>query len=172
MAITITGPLIGVDLSRGMLNKAQERNIYQSLITADLAESFKLPELQDKRFDIFFAADVLVYLGDLRPILTACAAAASPSLGAVVAFSTEAIEKEASTDNTSSTASTESQEGPGYHLGASGRYSHSRRYLTSLAQELGWALLALRTETIRQQKGEGLQGHLVVFRIPPQLPSR
>jgi len=141
-----------------MLKKAEERDIYQTLIAGDLVDSFKSPKLAHQRFDFFAAVDVFVYLGDLKPILRACQRAAS--LGAVLAFSTEAIEED---EGKAPAIATLRQ---CYHLGSSGRYSHSRSYIKSLAKDLGWEVVALRTETIRQQKGVDLKGHLVVLRLP------
>ena len=55
--------LVGVDLSPRMLAKAAERGCYDALIEVDMMAFL---EQTSERFDLVFAADTLVYLGDLE----------------------------------------------------------------------------------------------------------
>jgi predicted TPR repeat methyltransferase len=62
--------LDGVDLSPGMVAKARERNLYDLLATA---EARRFLEMSDRNWDVIAAVDVLNYVGDLTPLLTAAA---------------------------------------------------------------------------------------------------
>src|SRR5262245_51532832 len=72
----LCGPLIasyvsrltGVDLSTGMLAKAQGRAVYDQLVKAELTAF--LADQADA-FDLIVSADTLVYFGPLEPVLTA-----------------------------------------------------------------------------------------------------
>jgi predicted TPR repeat methyltransferase len=61
------GPFTGIDLSPGMLAEAAAKHLYQNLIEADVDA---LPAGLG-RFALAVAADVLPYLGDPGPLLTA-----------------------------------------------------------------------------------------------------
>lgn len=52
--------LAGVDISRKMVHKAAERNIYDHLITGDMTQT--LAEFASDPFDLIISADVLVYV--------------------------------------------------------------------------------------------------------------
>ena len=76
--------LVGVDLSSRMLAKAASRRIYDSLIEDDIIDYLQsTPE----GFDLVFAADTLIYLGDLDGFLAAAAQAMTP--GGMLAFNIE-----------------------------------------------------------------------------------
>lgn len=95
----LMGPLLrpscdwmaGIDLSAGMCDKACERGCYDLVEVAELVEWLQRQQaarqarerMGQRRdggapFDLLVAADVLVYIGDLRPLLQAAAAAAEP----------------------------------------------------------------------------------------------
>ena len=59
------GRLVGVDLSSAMLERARARNVYTELHQAELVAHLK--SCPDGSFDVVTAADVFVYMGDLRP---------------------------------------------------------------------------------------------------------
>lgn len=97
--------LAGADLSAGMLKRAHERGCYDELHCAELVEYLTASACQSSSsgkasagggasgsglFDLLVAADVLVYVGDLQPFLTAAHAATAN--GALLAFSTEAMQ--------------------------------------------------------------------------------
>ena len=67
---TIAGHLTGVDLSPKMIEKAREKNLYDTLETADAVDY-----MNGRRaaFDAVVLADVACYFGDLTPLLTAAA---------------------------------------------------------------------------------------------------
>jgi predicted TPR repeat methyltransferase len=95
--------IVGVDLSRQMLARAATRGCYDALEHGDLLDYL---ERTEQRFDLFVAADSLVYLGDLDGCFADAARSALP--GACLAVSLE--------------------NGPddGHELGLSGRYATAR----------------------------------------------
>lgn len=111
--------LVGVDLSSGMLQKASARGLYDELVHAELhAWLFSQPGA----FDLICAADVLIYFGELAPLLAAFRQAMRAD--GVLAFSVE------------------STEGMEYRLQPSGRYSHSETGLRTNMAAAGLALHA------------------------------
>ncbi len=133
------GRLTGVDLSAGMLAKAAERGGYDDLVRADAAE-YLLG--QRGRFDLIFAADVLIYLGDLSELFTAAARALRP--GGVLAITTE-IAPEAVPD--------------GWKLLSSGRFSHSDHYIDRMAFP-AFDVIARETIALRREGLAAIDGRL------------
>ncbi|MFT5683016.1 MAG: putative TPR repeat methyltransferase [Myxococcota bacterium] len=136
----ITETLDGVDLSANMLAQAKERGLYTSLHHSRLLDFL---HTEGPRYDLFIAADVLVYIGDLKPLLAAMAVRAQPGALAVL--------------------STEHTEGDGYLLRESGRYAHSRAYLRTAATEAGFSVIQLRTERLRRDQQQWITGDLTVL---------
>lgn len=135
---------VGVDLSPRMIAEARGRGVYDELVQADLVEYLAASA---HPFDLIVAADVFVYLGDLRACLQAAAGALAP--GGRFAFSTEASERE------------------GFTLQRTGRYAHHRRYVESLAERFRLALQAHRYGLLRYDHGEPVEGHLFLLSSPP-----
>lgn len=133
------GRLIGVDLSQGMLDKAQTRGGYDRLVQAD-ATAF-LDENPDA-FDLVFAADVVIYLGDLTELFRTAHRALRP--GGLLALSTEIAAE-------------------GWIFRSSGRFAHSHSYVTQVAQP-GFALLEHQTIALRQEGRAVIEGSLHLFR--------
>ncbi len=133
--------LEGLDLSPRMLAQARRRGVYAALHLADLVEW--LPA-HPGAFDLVAAADVLNYLGDLRPALAGIAAALRP--GGLAAFSLEA------------------GEGAPFTLGATMRYRHDPAHAALLAAAAGLGVVARHEATLRQERGEPVLGVLLVLR--------
>ena len=138
--------LEGLDLSPRMLAEAAKRpGLYDALHEADLLAW--LPG-QQGRFDLIVAADVLLYLGDLRPVLTAIAGALAP--GGLAAFSVE-----------------EAEAGGAPHvLGAAMRYRHDPEATRRLAAEAGLAQRLFRRAVLRREHGADVAGVLFLFGKP------
>lgn len=132
--------MTGIDLSPGMLEKAQEKGVYGKLVEDDIVTFL---DGTDTGFDLFIAADVMVYLGDLAPLFAAVRRRA-PS-GAYWVFSAEC------TDNRE------------YTLTHSGRYAHDRTYVQRLAEENGFAVRLYRRENLRREGDRWVNGHLFVL---------
>lgn len=132
--------LVGVDLSAAMVAQARGRGLYDELCVADL-EPFV--HAAPGGWDLVVAADVLPYLGELRPLLQAlrerCAA------GALFALSTETGSE------------------PSWELRVSGRYAHHPGYVSDLAHDLGLRLLARRTKLLRREGAGSVAGDLFLL---------
>ncbi len=133
--------LVGVDLSAGMLQVAQKRGLYDELVQAELTEC--LANSQDA-YDLVVAADVLVYFGDLLPLL--CAARGALRMGGIMAASLERSDTE------------------GYLLLPTGRYAHSERYVQDVSRMAGLSLVELFDCELRLEGGEPVIGLIVVLR--------
>jgi len=141
--LDVADRLTGVDLSGGMIDVARKKELYDRLENADIATFL---EEVDERFDLFLAADVLSYLGDLTRVFTAVQAKARP--GSYFLFSTEGCEDE------------------DFVLLPSGRYAHSRTYVETLATACGFTVVTSQAEEIRKERGEWIMGDLFVLRCP------
>lgn len=133
--------LEGLDLSPRMLALAERRGVYAALHLADLLPW--LPE-HPETFDLVAAADVLNYLGDLRPALAGIAGALRP--GGLAAFSLEL-----------------GGGGVPFALGTTMRYRHDGRHAAALAGER-FEVVAERETTLRMERGAPVQGVLLVLR--------
>jgi predicted TPR repeat methyltransferase len=135
---TLGENLIGVDLSSGMLAEAQKRGQYTELVKAEAAAYL---EAAQNRFDLIFAADSLIYFGDLKPLLRAAAGALVP--GGLFALSIELAA------------------GDGYLLQPSGRFAHSLEYLKTTAGD--FAILEAIESNIRLEAGRPVAGLYVIL---------
>ncbi len=136
--------LVGVDLSANMLAKAAERGLYDELAQADMVEYLSQ---QRDAFDLIFAADSLIYLGDLLPLLAAAALALAP--GGALAVTLETTAKDA------------------YELTTSGRFAHRPSAMIAAAAAAGLGLRASRRAFLRLEAHRRLYGALIVFERRP-----
>jgi|WetSurSiteA1Bulk_404760.scaffolds.fasta_scaffold00026_1 predicted TPR repeat methyltransferase len=134
-----TDKLIGVDLSQGMLNKAQQRKIYDELVKADLV---KYLSSYTHLFNLIISADTLVYFGALEAFLQA-ASQALTTKGALV-FTLEKHDAE-----------------NGFQLNYHGRYAHTPRYVTDCLVNAGFELHVMETVILRKEMGEPVVGIVV-----------
>ena len=67
--------LVGVDMSERMLAHAKEKNIYHTLIKAELTEYLRD---NSETFDLIVSADTLVYFGDLKGVIAAICRSTAP----------------------------------------------------------------------------------------------
>jgi predicted TPR repeat methyltransferase len=134
---SVADPLVGVDLSTGMLAVAKRHGIYLALHQADVGEWLRsCPPLS---FDLVTATDVFIYIGDLASIFHDVARVLRPE--GLFAFSVEATVAD------------------DWRLMPSGRYAQSREYVERLADDEGLAALHHSDMEIRC----GVQGELYVF---------
>jgi len=133
----VTRSLDGIDLSPKMIERAREKNIYTFLQDTDMLKYLKRTE---KKYDLFLAADVFIYLGELDPLFAALHKVALP--GAHVLFSVEDSHEVA------------------WQLQSNGRYSHNHEYIMSMADGYAFTLVAREKTELRKEKGEGVAGLL------------
>ncbi|MEO0819190.1 MAG: methyltransferase domain-containing protein [Pseudomonadota bacterium] len=135
----------GIDLSEGMLDVADEKEIYAGFHIGD-AVAF-LEQADGVAWDLIVAADVLPYLGAVEPLFNAVALRLAP--GGLFAFSTEALPAEA-------------QEGQVWAVGPKQRYGHDPDQLVALLDARGLVLRHIEAVTVRYESGVPAAGHLIV----------
>ena len=133
--------LEGCDISAAMLRKAEAKGVYDRLFKADL-QSLALPAGEA---DLVTAADVFMYVGALDRIVAKVADGLSK--GGLFAFSVERHDGQED-----------------FMLRPSRRYAHSETYLRRLLSANGFAAPSLEAETIRQDRGAGIDGLIVLAR--------
>lgn len=133
--------LTGVDLSRGMLDKARLRNVYDELIIADLT-GFMM--LHPSVFDVVIAADTFCYFADLIDVFHAVATTLQKE--GHFAFTLE------------SSGSSEKS----YQLNTTGRYSHSKKYVTDSLSAAGFSVMQLLDVQLRYEANQSVAGFLVI----------
>jgi predicted TPR repeat methyltransferase len=139
----LVGELSGVDLAGKMVAKAAERGIYDQLVCSDINDF--LAAGNDADFDLVFAADVLIYLGELEAFFRQVRGRLEP--GGYLVFSTEILT------------------GAGdYQLQKSGRYAHSESYLRAISARHGFTVAGCEEANLRKEKDQWLRGYLVVLR--------
>lgn len=133
--------LVGVDLSSKMLAEAKEKNIYKRLAEADLIEFLAA---EAKPFDLFLAADVMVYIGELKNLFVAAFNKASEN--AIFVFSTEKADGET-----------------GWELRNTGRYAHTKEFVRQSAESAGWSVLNCEDVIVRLESGNPVAGHIFLL---------
>jgi predicted TPR repeat methyltransferase len=133
--------LVGVDLSANMLDKARARGDYDVL---DCAEIGAWLTGRETAFDLVVAADVLVYFGDLAPLMGQVSAVLHPDGWFVFSI--------------------ETQPGDGFVLQASSRYAHAIAYVERVAQDAGLRVHAASAVVLRHDRGQPVHGHVMVLR--------
>ena len=131
--------LSGVDLSSNMLSRAQDRNVYDSLIHAELVACLSELEI---RFDLIVSADTLCYFGNLVGAFSAVKRALCP--GGRWIFT---LESHSAIDD--------------YQLQHHGRYSHAQMYVERELRATGFESMDLQPVNLRFEGGEPVRGWLV-----------
>lgn len=134
--------LAGVDLSSGMLAKAEARGCYDTLTQAELTGFL---QQHPGHYDAVVSADTLCYFGSLDGVARAACGALKP--GGVFAFTVEACDDDAPA--------------AGYRIHHNGRYSHARSYLESVLAAAGFESTALARGVLRQENAKPVQGFIV-----------
>ena len=132
--------LTGVDISSKMLEKAEEKKIYDRLDVFDILQDWRFPQ----KFDLIYSSDVFVYFGNLDPILSS--ASSYLVTGGIIAFSLERLEDHIIT----------------YRLFPTGRYAHSPTYIRDCLTRHGLRLIEESEATIRKQSGNQVKGLLTI----------
>jgi predicted TPR repeat methyltransferase len=132
--------LDGIDLSPAMIEKARARRIYDRLSVGDIETA------PGGRYDLILAADTLVYLGDLAPVLRAAVASLSPD--GYFLFTTEAAD------------------GGGFELGPKRRWRHSESYLRETANRAGLSVAGLLAASPRTEANQAVAGFAVALALP------
>lgn len=137
------GLLVGIDLSPGMLERAEAGGLYDRLVVAELTAFLTA---HPAAFDMIVAADVLCYFGDLEAVLAAAATTLRPGGG--FAFTVERL-TDAGTD---------------HRIGPHGRYSHDEAHVRRALAAAGLIVRHLRDDTLRLEGGVPVSGMVVLAR--------
>jgi predicted TPR repeat methyltransferase len=130
----------GIDLSPGMIKEAQATGLYAELEVADMIEGLR--GKPDASANLIVAADAMVYLNDLVPVLTE--ARRVLAAGGTLAFTLE------------------THDGAGVILGEGLRYAHAAEYVRSAIAKAGLKLLTLEPASPRNENNEPVRGLVVV----------
>ncbi|MFV0472701.1 MAG: class I SAM-dependent DNA methyltransferase [Pikeienuella sp.] len=144
----MTAERVGVDLAPGMLEIADEKELYDELFLGDAVGFLKE---ETEQWDLIAAMDALPYIGDAAPLFRAAAARAAP--GAIFAFSTETLPEA-------------DFAGRGWTVTPHQRFAHPRAALVTLLEEAGFALLEAEEIMVRREQGAPIAGHLFLARKP------
>lgn len=129
--------LTGIDLSGLMLEKAAERDCYDSLIKSDCLSFL---EEKSESFDIVTASDMLNYVGELSSLFSLVRQNLKKS--GIFIFTVE------NTDEVD------------YRLANTGRYQHSSRYIHSLARKNNYRVILEKLVPLRKERGEFIDAKL------------
>jgi predicted TPR repeat methyltransferase len=135
-----TGEIIGIDLSPRMIERARNGGFYAELEVAELVDG--LSRRADASADLVLAADVLIYLHDLAPVLAEVARVLAP--GGLLAFTAE------------------SHDGLGVILGAGLRYAYSADYVRQSIAAAGLTLSQLDHISTRNEGHVPVPGMVAV----------
>lgn len=134
--------LVGVDLSSEMIALARKRGLYDDFAVEELTAYL---DRHAAAFDLIASADTLVYFGMLADVLGA-AGRALRAAGLFV-FTVERLDP--------------ARAAQGYRLGPSGRYAHTRSYLTTTLAGAGFDRVSFREVSLRKEAGRWVEGFLV-----------
>lgn len=133
--------LIGVDLSKGMLEHAREKDVYDELVHAELTAFL---QARHEAFDAIVSADTLVYFGQLEDVVAAAAAALRP--GGAFIFTVEEAVDASLLDS--------------FKLQPTGRYVHGHAYIERVLRERGLEP-AIERGDLRMESGLPVPGLVV-----------
>src|SRR3984893_11193162 len=131
---------IGIDLSPGMIEKARATGLYAQLEVAEMVEALR--GKPDAGADLVLAADAMVYLSDLAPLL--CEVTRVLAAGALLAFTVE------------------THGGDGVILGEGLRYAHGAACVRASIADPGLTLSRLEELSTRTENNVPVPGLVVV----------
>ncbi len=137
--------LTGVDLSKGMLEKARERGGYDGL---DAAELTGYLNAKGNEFDAIVSADTLCYFGELRDALRGASRALRA--GGHLVFTVEELVDESAADQ--------------FRIEINGRFTHSRGYIGQAMKDAGFPDFSISSANLRMEYGKPVKGLVVVAR--------
>jgi len=135
----ISNNLTGIDLSRNMIAKARELDVYDRLIEGDIVDILSLSK---EKYDLFIALDVFIYIGELTKIFKTVRNCCNKN--ALFIFSIE------------------TQEEDGYSLLKSARYAHSDDYILNIAFD-GFKVIDSQEVSLRKEKVSWIDGQIFIL---------
>ena len=141
----ISTHLSGLDVSQKMVEIARSKDIYDELYNKDINQHL---ESSQQQYDLFVAADVFIYVGELLSVFKEIKSHAKPN--AYFIFSTELATEQ------------------NYVLRPTGRYAHSRNYIETLANKFGFTIAASQVTDLRMEAQQAIKGELFVLKLDSQ----
>jgi predicted TPR repeat methyltransferase len=148
---SIVKRLEGYDISAAMLKKAEAKKVYDRLEKADL----RVLALPEASADLIVAADVFMYVGALDGVVAMAAQALKR--GGLFEFSVERLDT-----FIPASAAQMGEESRGFALRESRRYAHAEDYVRRVVETSGLKTVSTARETIRMDRGEPIEGLIVV----------
>ena len=131
--------IIGIDLSPGMIEKARATGLYDRLDVADMLDG--LAKEADACADLVIAADAIVYVQDLVPVLREAARVLKPQ--GLIGFTLE------------------THAGAGVIIGGGLRYAHSEAYVRAVLMQAGLNRPCIEPVSTRNDGGVPVPGLVV-----------
>jgi predicted TPR repeat methyltransferase len=131
---------IGIDLSPRMIEQARATGLYAELEVDDMLNGLR--GKPDASADFILAADAMVYVCDLAPVLAGIGRVLAP--GGVVAFTVE------------------THDGDGVVIGNGLRYAHGALHIRASIEAAGLRLSALQSAAARHERSIPVPGLVVV----------
>ena len=139
--------LVGLDLSAGMLAKAEARGCYDDLVKGELTAALAADH---ERWDVIVCADTFCYFGDLHAAFAAARGALRP--GGRLVFTVEAL-------------ADDDRRGFRLHEG-NGRYAHALAHVDAAFAAAGLERIDLDRAELRMEGGKPVAGLVVAARRP------
>ena len=130
----------GVDLSPRMIERSRATGLYAELDVADMLQGLRARP--DACADLILAADAMVYVAELAPVLAEAARVLAP--GGLLAFTTE------------------THDGEGVVIGHGLRYAHAATYVRAAVESVGLKLSLLEDRSARNEDHAPVPGLVAV----------
>ncbi len=134
---------IGIDLSPGMIEQARATDLYAELEVDDMVQGLR--DKSDASAELILAADAMVYVADLAPVLDEAARVLVPD--GVLAFTVETHG---------------SGNGSGVILGGGLRYAHGAAYVRAAVEAAGLKLAHCEEASARNEANVPVRSLVVV----------
>ena len=131
---------IGIDLAPRMIERARETGLYEELQVDDMLSGLR--GKRDASADLILAADAMVYVADLAPVLAEAKRVLAD--GGLLAFTTE------------------THDGEGVVIGDGLRYAHSAAYVRATVEGAGLKLPLLEDRSARNEDNVPVPGLVAV----------
>lgn len=132
--------MVGIDLSKKMIEVAREKEIYDELIIGDMHQ---VMDDRPSSFDLILSVDVFVYVGDLNRTFEVAASSLKPN-----GYFVFSVEK---------------HDGEGFQLAKTNRFQHAQSYLQELIEKYKFQSLQIEEHTLRKEGGLDMTGYVVVL---------
>lgn len=138
--------MTGVDLSPAMIEQAKGKDLYDRLTCASIQDYLSDAIADRRQYQLIFAADVMVYVNAIAPIVAKAAQVLAPD--GLLAFTVETHAEE------------------GVKLLPTLRYAHGEACIRGALHDAGLATVHLAKATVRNEKGVPVDSLVVVASAP------